>query len=170
MLACALLKQVTEKLIALYIEKSRRQVMEIKIIKKRTLRSRETFSCILGRELARTERSNQFFSVVEFGLGGDFESNIELGKRIFQVVANELRSTDEVGWFRDHHIGVLLYNTSFEGARIFAERICMLLPTPPTFFGFTIHPYPIERRIQDGANNQAPKGRQAVLSSLFASN
>ena len=143
--------------------------MKRKVIKKRTLWSREVFSCILGRELARTERSNQVFSVVEFGIG-DFETNIEFGNRIFQVVAKELRSTDEVGWFKDNHIGVLLYNTSFEGARIFAERICMLLPTPPTFFGFTIHPYPIERRIQDGANNQAPKGRQAVLSSLFASN
>jgi hypothetical protein len=144
--------------------------MERKIIKKRILRPRETFSCILGRELARTERSNQVFSVVEFGLGGDFESNIELGKRIFQVVGKELRSTDEVGWFKYHHIGVLLFNTSFEGARIFAERICMLLPNPPTFFGFKIHTYPIERRIQDGANNQVPEGRQAVLSSLFASN
>jgi hypothetical protein len=143
--------------------------MKRKVIKKRTLWSREVFSCILGRELARTERSNQVFSVVEFGIG-DFETNIELGNRIFQVVAKELRFTDEVGWFKDNHIGVLLYNTSFEGARIFAERICEVLPTPPNFFGFKIHTFPIERQIQDGANYQVPQERQAVLSSLFASN
>jgi len=143
--------------------------MERKIIKKRILWSREAFSSLLGRVLARTERSNQVFSVVEFGIG-DFETNIELGKRIFQVVAKEMRVTDEVGWCKDHHIGVLLNDTSFEGARIFSERICMLLPNPPTFFGFTIHTFPIERRIQDDANYQIPEGRQAVLSSLFAFN
>ncbi|WAC06851.1 MAG: hypothetical protein OS130_11410 [Thermodesulfobacteriota bacterium] len=143
--------------------------MKRKRIKERTCWSRETFSCILGRELARSERSNQIFSVVEFGIG-DFETNIELGNRIFQVVAKELRSTDEVGWFKNHHIGVLLYNTSFEGARVFAERICKLLPNPPAIFGFTIHTYPIGSRIQDGGNYQVPEGRQAVLSSLFGCN
>jgi len=144
--------------------------VERKIIKKRILWSREAFSSLLGRVFARTERSNQVFSVVEFGIG-DFETNMELGKRIFQVVAKELRSTDEVGWLKYHHIGVLLYDTSFEGARIFSERICSkLLPNPPTFFGFTIHTFPIERRIQDDANYQVPEGRQAVLSSLFAFN
>jgi len=118
-----------------------------------TICSREEFSCILERELARAERSGQVFSVVEFDIG-DVETNRELGKQLLQALAQKLRSTDEVGWLPEHRIGVLLYNTSREGAQIFLKRI--LESIPPEFIppNFKIYTYPMEKQIREEADRQ----------------
>ncbi|MCX8011708.1 MAG: sugar transferase [Desulfobacterota bacterium] len=110
-----------------------------------TICSREEFSCIIERELARAERSGQVFSVVEFDIG-DVEANRESGKHLLQVLAQRLRSTDEVGWLPEHRIGVLLYNTSREGAQIFVKRILESLSLDFTHPSYKIHTYPTEEK------------------------
>jgi len=124
-----------------------------------TICSREEFSCILERELARAERSNQIFSVVEFDIG-DVEVNRELGKQLLQALAKRLRSTDEVGWIHGHHIGVLLYNTLTEGAHVFSQRILDLLPSALTHPDFKIHTYPTVVQAKDDSGYQCPERRQ----------
>ena len=124
-----------------------------------TICAREEFSCVLERELARAERNNQVFSVVDFDIG-DIETNRELGKQLLQALAKRLRSTDEVGWLHGHHIGVLLYNTALEGAHIFSDRILELLPkvfSPPDF---KIHIYPTGEQTKDDSSYQGAERRQ----------
>jgi hypothetical protein len=143
--------------------------MERKIIKKSSIYSREEFSCILEREFARAGRSNKVFSVVDFDIE-DVETDRELGKQLLQTLAKGMRITDAVGWLKGHHIGVLLYNTPFEGAQVFFKRIFNLLTTPPIFLFFTIHTCPTEGHIKDGSNYQDPEGLKAFLRSLFVFN
>ena len=129
-----------------------------------TICSKEEFSCILERELARAERSNQVFTVVDFDIG-DVEDNKELGKNLLQALAKRLRSTDEVGWLQGQHIGVLLYNTSIEGAQVFSRRILELLPkvfTPPDF---NIHTYPTRDQSKEDSSYQEIEERRTNRGS-----
>jgi len=132
-----------------------------------TICSREEFSCILERELARAERNNQVFSVVDFDIG-DVENNREMGKQLLQALSKRLRSTDEVGWLHGHHIGVLLYNTPTEGAHVFSKRILELLPkvfTPPDF---RIHTYPTGDQTRDESSYQGVERRRMSQDPPFS--
>ena len=135
-----------------------------------TICSREEFSCILERELARAERSNQIFSVVDFDIGevNYFEINKELGKQLLQALVRRLRSTDEVGWLEDHHIGVLLYNTPSEGAKVFSKKILELFPKGLTYPDCKIYTYPVEEYAKDDLNYQGSGRRQTRQKSLFS--
>ncbi len=127
-----------------FFNRLRRLIESVGMPQISTICSREEFSCILKRELARAERTDQIFSVVDFDIG-DVEVNSELGKLLLRVLSKRLRSTDEVGWLDNYHIGVLLYNTPFEGAEIFSKTILGLLPAglpPPEY---KIHTYPAEK-------------------------
>jgi len=147
----------------------RRLIDSVGMLQISTICSREEFSCILERELARAERSNQVFSVIDFDIG-DVETNRELGKQLLQALAKRLRSTDEVGWLHGHHIGVLLYNTPSEGAHVFSQRILDLLPKPLTPPDFKIHTYPTEEQIMDDSNYQGPERRQTSQGSPSSQN
>lgn len=132
-----------------------------------TICSREEFSCILERELARAQRSNQVFSVVEFDIGDieNAEKNKEAAKHLLQMLAKRLRSTDEVGWLPDYHIGVLLYNTPLEGAQVFSKKILAMLPKvfgPPDF---NIHTYPTEDQTRGGSPYQGIERRSTSNGS-----
>jgi lipopolysaccharide/colanic/teichoic acid biosynthesis glycosyltransferase len=110
-----------------------------------TICSREEFSCILEREHARAERSGQGFSVVDFDIG-NVELNRELISHLLAALAKRLRSTDEVGWLHGHNIGVLLYNTDEDGAKVFAKKILDIIPStfdPPDF---KIHTYAVKQQ------------------------
>jgi lipopolysaccharide/colanic/teichoic acid biosynthesis glycosyltransferase len=134
-----------------------------------TICAREEFSCVLERELARAERNNQVFSVVDFDIG-DIETNRELGKQLLQALAKRLRSTDEVGWLHGHHIGVLLYNTPLEGAHIFSNRILELLPKVFSHPDFKIHTYPTGDQTKDDSSYQGAERRQTSQGSPSSQN
>ena len=146
----------------------RRLIDSVGISQVSTICSREEFSCVMEREFARAERSNQSFSVVDFNIG-DVEANKELdrelGKQLLRVLAKRLRSTDEVGWLDGYHVGVLLYNTPSEGAQIFSKKILEMLPdafTPPDF---KIHSYPIGDQTKDDSSYQGQEKRRTSRGS-----
>ena len=96
---------------------------------------------ILERERARADRSGQEFSFVVFEIG-ETDLNDDHLSDLISILADRLRSTDEVGWFNKSQIGLVLPYTPVVGARKFANEICRVfskISSPPTF---TIYLYP----------------------------
>jgi len=103
------------------------------------LNSRQDFSIILERERARADRNGHGFSLVTFDLDG---RNPHYAGHLKQVLADRLRLTDELGWYDDRRIGVLLFNTPRQGAWNYANRIKdTLAPTAPAP-EFSVFTYP----------------------------
>lgn len=108
------------------------------------IHSTESFRAILERERARSERYGYEFSLVLFEVGSidmDDGSAMRLGKAILP----RKRSTDEVGWFDDGRIGIMLPNSSGEGPRKLARDICRKLNDggPPP--AYKIYEYPSDQ-------------------------
>ncbi len=77
---------------------------------------------ILMREQARSDRSTHEFSVIVF----ETENNINVQVFIDDLcyfLKPRLRSIDDVGWFTDNQIGIVLPYTSSENAAKFTEEI-----------------------------------------------
>jgi lipopolysaccharide/colanic/teichoic acid biosynthesis glycosyltransferase len=91
--------------------------------------SKHDFTLVLERERARADRNGHGFSLVTFKVG---EGNQATADRLKQVLADRLRLTDELGWYDDERLGVLLFNTPREGAWNYANRVqAALLQTAP---------------------------------------
>jgi lipopolysaccharide/colanic/teichoic acid biosynthesis glycosyltransferase len=90
--------------------------------RKGAIHSLHSFEALLSRERARSDRTGSEFSLVVFPL--DQMQRLERSLRVLQAAFRmRIRSIDEVGWFQDHTLGVLLPSTGITGARIFASDI-----------------------------------------------
>ena len=86
------------------------------------INSAEDFQVILKRERARADRSNKKFSLVVFEFGSlDVDSSF--AQFLIKFLSSRVRLSDVVGWFDDNRIGILLPDTSPEGAWKLAEEI-----------------------------------------------
>src|SRR6266550_6775815 len=88
-----------------------------------SLPTREQIDRLIAREIARAERNGQHFSLALFRVkrGGRLGMN---ERRLALTLFRRARLTDEVGWFSDDHLCVLLPDTSAAGAQIFADSVC----------------------------------------------
>ena len=82
----------------------------------------EDFRRLIENERARVDRSGHCFSVVSFNLGTSKE-NVQLNNSFLEVLKKRLRSTDEIGFIDEDHIGVLLHNTPPDAASCFTDHI-----------------------------------------------
>lgn len=103
------------------------------------LNSRQDFSLILERERARADRNGHGFSLVTFDVGDGHARHAGL---VQQVLANRIRLTDELGWYDDRRIGVLLFNTPGEGAWNYANRVREALSPAARDPEFSVYTYP----------------------------
>ncbi len=100
--------------------------------------SREDFPRALARERARADRNEHQFSVVL--LHGEGLQSAGAAEDVIKRIARRIRIIDEIGWFDERRIGLLLPYTSSNGARKLVDRICpMPMSSPPIF---TIYTYP----------------------------
>ena len=101
--------------------------------------SREEFQAILTREKARADRNGHGFSLVA----------IEVSRKVdaFSLIKyfqNKIRRSDEIGWFDNKTLGILLYNTSANGAWQFVNKNSK---SPADFFSmfkYSVYSYPNE--------------------------
>ena len=83
--------------------------------------SPEYFRAILNREIARADRYNKKISLIVFYVNGyDDSTSIQFFKNF---LSSRVRLSDEVGWFDEKSIGILLPDTSLDGAWKIAEEI-----------------------------------------------
>ena len=106
-----------------------------------SIQPREQFRAIVMRERAGADRNQHVFSLLLFNIG-DPEANRVAVQYLAHVVANRIRMPDEVGWFDDKRIGVLLPYTSADGAWKLAKDICQAIAAKASPPEYTIYTYP----------------------------
>lgn len=85
--------------------------------------NQKTFHNAIQRERARSDRTGNGFSLVLFEVG-QTRGIDSLAGNLIEILVNRLRCTDELGWFDDQQIGVLLFDTATEkGAQRFVSYI-----------------------------------------------
>ncbi len=105
--------------------------------------SADDFYEVLERERARADRSNQCFSLVVFNVGLP-GTNGDNARRVVSILASRVRVSDEIGWFDKRCIGVILPDTSAEGAWKLADEVCQEINgTTQTSF-CSVYTYPSE--------------------------
>jgi lipopolysaccharide/colanic/teichoic acid biosynthesis glycosyltransferase len=98
----------------------------------------EDFSLALERERARADRSEQFFSVLV--LQGNVLNSTEATDHLIRRIGTGIRMIDEIGWFDERRIGLLLPFTTSSGARTVMDRIRRMVK--PSSLIFKIYSYP----------------------------
>lgn len=100
---------------------------------------RERFHDIIRREQVRADRNQHPFSLLVFYVGNQ-EANGTHTEHLAHIVTNRVRLTDEVGWFDNQRIGILLPDTSTDGAQRLADDICQTYNvkiSPPEYVVYT---------------------------------
>ncbi|GAB4367479.1 MAG: hypothetical protein Kow00128_11990 [Deltaproteobacteria bacterium] len=81
------------------------------------------FHALIEKERARAERTGVKFSLACFDVSKLNGTAMDALRRLAATLEGRTRDTDEVGWFDDSCIGVLLAGTGEDGARIYAKDI-----------------------------------------------
>ncbi len=104
------------------------------------IQPRGQFRALIMRERIRADRNQHLFSLLLFTTGAGANS---IGvQHLARVLADRVRLTDEVGWFDNRRIGVLLPYTSAGGAQTLAEDVCKTITTRAAPPEYTVHTYP----------------------------
>ncbi len=108
----------------------------------------EQMHIAIERESARADRSTGEFALVLFRVKRQDHAALST-VRLARTVLGRVRATDDVGWYDDHHLGVILPDTGATGAWRFADQICALasrkLPRPLC----TVYTYPTKWFVED---------------------
>jgi lipopolysaccharide/colanic/teichoic acid biosynthesis glycosyltransferase len=82
----------------------------------------DSFDQVLKRERFRADRYHHKFTLVIFSLLGHCASEQDLSV-LEEVLQRSVRISDEIGWFDDRRIAVILTDTLDDGANILAKKI-----------------------------------------------
>ena len=104
------------------------------------------FRRIIDRERARADRTDHQFSMIVLDLGanngnGNGNRNRNSNGKLMQKVYSRLRRIDELGWYDQRRIGIILPYTSEKGAQAFAESLCQLMGPAQTACVFKLFTY-----------------------------
>ena len=77
--------------------------------------SEKEFVKIIENERARADRNNLFFSLILFDIASIDAEKVSIG-RLIESITRRIRKVDNVGWYDNRHIGVILPYTSNDGA------------------------------------------------------
>lgn len=110
----------------------------------KTIYEREEFLELIELERDRVHRDDQQFSLIlidvnenDNGIAGTIELVHKISKRV--------RRIDQIGWYDNNHLGVLLPNTTQAGAQIIANDICQSPDDTNSAIAFETSSYPAER-------------------------
>jgi lipopolysaccharide/colanic/teichoic acid biosynthesis glycosyltransferase len=121
------------------------------------LYSSKEFELLLQRERARSDRSGSEFSLIVYAINGQNGRRKPL-QGFLHALRRRIRTVDEIGWFQDHSIGVLLPFSNRKGASSFAEDVAKLLSKKAKPFPYSIYSYP-SRWYKSGAWDQIGNGQ-----------
>ncbi len=83
---------------------------------------------IIVRERARSDRHNHEFSVVVIEIE-KFDQENGLVDQLVLLLGSRLRMTDEIGWYHNNQIALILPYTSSENAVLVAEDVIQIIST-----------------------------------------
>lgn len=99
--------------------------------------SQNEFHAILAREKARADRNGHGFSLVAFEVSGKEDIS-----KLVKHLQNILRISDEIGWFANNTLGILLYNTSAVGAWQFVNKNKIKTDDIFSLYNCSVYSYP----------------------------
>jgi len=120
------------------------------------LPERDRFERILQRERALADRGARSFSLMTFQVPFR-EANRGQVRKLIAAIDDVIRISDEMGWFRDEELGVVLIDTPIEGARIVGDRVVAKM-SPDVSIDYTLYEYPTEATDLDVEVSSAPSG------------
>ena len=106
--------------------------------------SKEEFVKIIENERARADRNNHYFSLILFDIASIGIEKVAI-ERLIESISRRIRKIDNVGWYDNQHIGVILPYTSDHGARKFAALICYALEVSDATSICNIYTYPSDQ-------------------------
>ncbi len=112
----------------------------------------------LDNECERADRYHKRFSLAIFEMDTGDENNV-IVRRLVRTLYRRFRDIDELGWFSNTQIGVILPYTPAKGAWKLAEDVCELISALSTTPPFTIYSYP---------SQNWPRKRPGRLWGLFS--
>jgi PleD family two-component response regulator len=98
-------------------------------LKKKTngkIYNEDEFRTIIERERARADRTDHQFSLIVLDLKIT-DRNQYNTKYILEEIFCRMRKIDEIGWYGQYRIGIILPYTTAQGAQKFAESLCKLV-------------------------------------------
>jgi len=84
----------------------------------------EQMNVAILRESARVDRKEGGMLVLVLFRPADGDLHSPLAGRLVKTILHRIRVTDDVGWFDDTHVGVLLPDTAPGGAWKLAQHVC----------------------------------------------
>lgn len=108
---------------------------------KDTIYSPQQFEALLQRERARADRSGTEFSLIIFSVNGLQDKDSRL-RRFQRAMRSRIRAVDDLGWFQEHLLGLLLPFTDFKGASSFAGNLEARLGGKGKLFPYSVFSYP----------------------------
>ncbi len=119
----------------------------------RTLLSPEQLNQAMTRESARVDRKGAgALSMVLFRIPAS-ERNTLSAVRLAKTILKRIRVTDDLGWFDEDHLGVLLPETPTTGAWRLAQEVCDIVGKRGARPLCTMYTYPA-----DGQGKLQPAG------------
>ena len=83
----------------------------------------DQFHALIEHERRRSDRTGDSFALMIFS-HDEVDTDLSRFNQLPDLLASLLRSTDDVGWFDKNRIGVLLLDTTAEGADKFQKKLC----------------------------------------------
>jgi hypothetical protein len=106
--------------------------------------SKEEFKSIITKERARADRNNQELSLLIFDLEtSDLKKTNIIS--LIREIRSRIRLIDEMGWYDDWRIGMILPYTSNKGAIKLAENIYDSLDGIISKSVCTVYTYPLDK-------------------------
>jgi len=118
-------------------------------LRTRVLHLPKSLQPALQRERIRTDRTGHPFSWVVFSLNGELHSKRTL-QRLAYLIARRARMTDEVGWYDQTAVSVILPVTDETGAACFKRDIVHLAAEDGIYPSAAVYSYPNVSPPSDG--------------------
>ena len=78
------------------------------------------------KERYRSDRSNNKYSLLILSLAIKSEEDERIHRAI-ATIRKRIRTIDEIGWYEENQLGIILPFTSMEGADRLADEICAII-------------------------------------------
>ena len=115
---------------------------EIGKIQDHTIHTMEKFQEIISKECSRCDRNSRSFSLILFGIGKFSANGNGDVDHLLGIIASRTRGSDEIGWYDNSCLGVLLPDTNMNGSKNFADQILSIAKENEIRTSYSIISYP----------------------------
>ena len=123
----------------------------------------DEFRRLLERECARSDRVGLHFALINFDLNAS-KNNGAASRHLINLLSQRMRSTDELGWLDERHIGLLLFDTQIDAACRFANSIRATISPLIKFLDYNVYVYPADEQPPEKRNGQRPHNRTKTFA------